>query len=68
VRRDTEPIGIDSLPANIVFTRGRMEVTFSTVEELAQAMYALARVLETDGDEFALEYEVRDLRANMETE
>jgi hypothetical protein len=61
VRRDTEPIGIDSLPASIVLTRGRMEVTFSTVEELAQSMYALARVLETDGDELALEYEVRDL-------
>jgi hypothetical protein len=30
-----------------------MEVTFSTVEELAEAMYALARVLETDGEQLA---------------
>ena len=47
VRRDFDPIGIGSLPSSIVLEPGRMEVTFKTVEELAEAMYALARVLES---------------------
>jgi len=34
-----------------------MLVHFGTVEELAQAMYALARVLEDDGDAFAAAFE-----------
>jgi hypothetical protein len=59
VRRDLDPIGIGSLPSSITVSRGRLEVSFSTVEELATAMYALARVLEAEGDEFAREFEVR---------
>lgn len=53
VRRDLDPIGIASLPSSITLTPGRMEVNFETVEELAEAMYALARVLEAEGEEFA---------------
>ena len=53
VRRDLEPIGIASLPSSITLSPGRMEVRFTTVEELAEAMYALARVLEAEGEEFA---------------
>jgi len=37
--------------------RGRLEITFLTVEELAEAMLALARVLESEGDEFAGTFE-----------
>jgi hypothetical protein len=59
VRRDLDPIGIASLPSSIKVSRGRLEVSFSTVEELATAMYALARVLEAEGDEFAREFEFR---------
>ena len=58
VRRDLDPIGIASLPSSIALSPGRMEITFHTVEELAAAMYALARVLESEGDEFATRYEV----------
>lgn len=59
VRRDLDPIGFDSLPSSVVLIPGRMEVTFTTIEELAEAMYALARVLENEGDEFAKRYETR---------
>ena len=38
-------------------SRGRLEISFSTVEQLAEAMFALARVLETDVDVFAQAYE-----------
>ena len=57
VRRDLEPIGIGSLPPSITLSPGLMEVRFGTVEELAEAMYALARVLEAEGEEFAAHYE-----------
>ena len=57
VRRDLDPIGLGSLPSSITLTPGRMVVDFRTVEELAEAMYALARVLESEGEEFAVKYE-----------
>ena len=58
VRRDLDPIGLGSLPSSITLSRGRMVVDFDTVEQLAEAMYALARVLESEGEEFARTYEV----------
>ena len=61
VRRDTDPLPLASLPANIEFTPGQMRVSFSTIEDLAQAMYSLARIIETDGDELARRYEIRDV-------
>ena len=59
VRRDLDPIGLGSLPSSITLEPGRMEVRFETVEQLAEAMYALARVLESEGDEFAGRFEKR---------
>jgi hypothetical protein len=38
-----------------------MIVSFRTIEDLAQAMYSLARVMEADGDELARRYEVQEL-------
>lgn len=58
VRRDLDPIGLDSLPSSISLSCGRLEVDFTTVAELAEAMYALARVLESEGEEFAQRFEV----------
>ena len=52
VRRDLDPIGLGSLPSSITLSPGRLVVDFKTVEELAEAMYALARVLESEGEEF----------------
>ena len=61
VRLDSEPLQLDSLPANIEFIPGQMIVSFRTIEDLAQAMYNLARVMETDGDELARRYEVQEV-------
>lgn len=60
VRRDIEPLQLDSLPPNIEFIPGQMIVSFRTIEDLAQAMYSLARAIETEGDELARRYEVRE--------
>ena len=61
VRLDSEPLQLDSLPGNIEFIPGQMIVSFRTIEDLAQAMYNLARVMETDGDELARRYEVQEV-------
>jgi hypothetical protein len=61
VRRDAEPLQVDSLPANIEFIPGQMSVSFRTIEDLAQSMYSLARAIETDGDELARRYEVQEI-------
>ena len=52
VRRDLDPVSITSLPGCMTLTRGRLEVNFETVEELAECMLMLARVLENEGEEF----------------
>jgi hypothetical protein len=57
VRRDLDPIGIASLPESIGLSRGRLEVSFTTVEQLAESMLILARILEADGDRFAQKFE-----------
>ncbi len=57
VRRDLEPVGLSSLPESIGLSRGRLEVSFRTVDELAEAMLILARILENEGDAFADLYE-----------
>ena len=61
VRLDSEPLQLDSLPGNIEFIPGQMIVSFRTIEDLAQAMYSLARAIETDGDELARRYEVQEV-------
>lgn len=61
VRRDVEPLPVDSLPGNIEFIPGRMIVSFRTIEDLAQAMYSLARAIETDGDQLASRYEIHEI-------
>lgn len=57
VRRDLDPVSLSSLPPSIRLTRGRLELNFQTVEELGEAMLLLARILETDGEEFARSFE-----------
>jgi len=61
VRRDLETLQLDSLHAKIEFIPGRMIVSFRTIEDLAQAMCSLARVVETDGDKLARRYEVHEV-------
>ncbi len=57
VRRDTEPVSLGSLPESIGLSQGRLEVSFRTVEQLAEAMYAIARLLEDEGEAFAEAFE-----------
>jgi len=57
VRRDAEPVSLSSLPESIGLSRGRLEVSFRTVEQLAEAMYAIARLLEDEGEAFAQAFE-----------
>jgi hypothetical protein len=57
VRRDLDPIGLASLPESIGLSRGRLEVSFATVEQLAESLLILARILESDGERFVQEFE-----------
>ena len=57
VRRDLDPLGLTSLPDWIGLSRGRLVVSFRSVDELAEAMLTLARILESEGDAFAELYE-----------
>ena len=57
VRRDLDPVSITSLPDSMTLSRGRLEVKFDTVEQLAECMLMLARVLESDGEEFVKAFE-----------
>jgi hypothetical protein len=58
VRRDLEPVRLASLPESITLTRCRLEVSFRTLEDLAQSLYALAQAIDADGDEMARLYEI----------
>ncbi len=58
VRRDLDPISISSLPDSMTLSRGRLEVNFKTVEQLAECMLMLARVLESEEDEFETRFAV----------
>lgn len=57
VRRDLEPVTLDGLPDAITLTPGSLHVRFATTEQLAESMLLLARILESDGDNFARTYE-----------
>ena len=55
VQRDTDPATLTSLPACMSLSRGRLEVSFRSLEQLAEAMAWLAQIL--DSDDFAREFE-----------
>jgi len=59
VRADIAPATLSSLPASMSLSRGRLEISFRSVEELAEAMLVLARVLEAEGEEFAALFETK---------
>jgi len=56
VQRDVAA-GESALPANVHLETGSLAVTFTTVEDLATALWRLAMLLEEDLDGFALLYE-----------
>lgn len=55
IRHDTDPATLTSLPQSVSLSRGRLEVSFRSIEQLAEAMYWLAQVIESE--EFAREFE-----------
>ena len=57
VPHDETPVSIDCLPRSLTLSRGRLQVDFATVEELAAAMYWLARVLQAEGEQFGQRFE-----------
>jgi hypothetical protein len=57
VRRADRPVSLASLPETIGLARGHLEVSFRSIEQLAEAMYIIARLLEDEGDAFAAAYE-----------
>jgi hypothetical protein len=57
VRRDLEPVGLASVPSWIKLERGRLVLEFQTTQQLGEGMLMLARILESDGDEFAARFE-----------
>ena len=57
VQQDDVGVSITSLPHSLTLTRGRLEVNFRNLEELAEAMYFLARALDGDLRGFAERYE-----------
>ena len=57
VQKDHAPASLALLPEAVTLSRGRLEVNFRSLEELAGAMYFLARALDGDLEAFALQYE-----------
>jgi hypothetical protein len=57
VQRDEAPIVLSAPPPGLTLRRGRVQVEFRTLEDLASAMYFLARALESDAEAFAEAYE-----------
>ena len=57
VQTDDAPVSLASPPVAVTLRRGRLEIDFTTMEELAAAMYWLARAFDGDLEAFAKEYE-----------
>lgn len=55
IRQEFEPGDLGSLPESVHLSRGRLEVSFRSLEQLAEAMVWLCQVIETE--EFEREFE-----------
>jgi hypothetical protein len=64
VRRDLDPVGLAALPSWIMITRGRLSIEFETTEQLAEGLLMLARIFESDGDQFAALYEPQRIKSD----
>lgn len=69
VRRDTAPVGVAGLPSALNLTRGHLEISFETLDELVGSLYLLARILDDDLEAFAREYEpIKEESVNEEAQ
>jgi len=57
VRRDAEPVSLAVIPEGMSLERGRLEISFRNLEQLAESLVYLARLLDGDLDGFAQAYE-----------
>jgi len=57
VRRDAEPASLTAVPEGMTLDRGRLEISFRNLEQLAESLAYLARLLDGDLDGFAQAYE-----------
>ena len=57
VLQDSAPEPMPALPNWISLSRGHLAVRFETAEQLAEGLRMLTRMVESHGDEFALQYE-----------
>ncbi len=57
VQRDIEPPSPDNLPSGLTLERGRIEVKFQSLEELAGVMMQIAQWLDSDPESFAHAYQ-----------
>jgi hypothetical protein len=57
VRRDAEPASLTVTPEGMSLERGRLEISFRNLEQLAESLVYLARLLDGDLDGFAQAYE-----------
>ncbi len=57
VRRDAEPASLTVTPQGMSLERGRLEISFRNLEQLAESLVYLARLLDGDLDGFAQAYE-----------
>ncbi len=57
VRRDAEPASLTVMPEGMSLDPGRLEISFRNLEQLAESLVYLARLLDGDLDGFAQAYE-----------
>ncbi len=57
VRRDAEPASLTATPEGLSLERGRLEISFRNLEQLAENLVYLAHLLDIDLDGFAQAYE-----------
>lgn len=63
IPRDAEPGDLASLPLHVHLTRGHLALSFQTLEELGESLFAIARLLEGDLGELAEALEPVDTSA-----
>ena len=57
VRTDLPPASLAVLPESVTLSRGRLEISFRSVDQMAEDMFTLVRILDAETERFAEAYE-----------
>ena len=57
VQIDLHAVSLSSLPESMTLSRGRLEISFRSVDQLAEDMFTLVRILDAETDRFIQAYE-----------